>query len=67
MLSQAKELSDLPFFQNTEGGKNRVSDFLSKLFSGTLFADYDENGKMIKESAIPMDLRGESGVYIELG
>ena len=67
MLSLAKEISALPFFQNSEGGKNRVSVFLSKLFSGTLFADYDENGKMIKESAIPMDLRGESGVYIEWG
>ena len=41
--------------------------FLSKLFNGTLLAEHDENGKIIKDTVIKLDLRGEMGVAVEIG
>ncbi len=67
ILSFAKELSALPFFQNLKVENLSISQILSKIFNGTLFAEHDENGKIIKESVFPMDLRGELAVLIELG
>ncbi|MDD3417446.1 MAG: hypothetical protein PHY47_26225, partial [Lachnospiraceae bacterium] len=46
---------------------NSLSVFLSKLFNGTLLAKHDENGKILKDTVVKFDLRGELGVAIELG
>ena len=43
------------------------SVFLPKLFNGTLFAKYDETGKIIKGTEIKLDFRGELGAVAELG
>lgn len=67
MLALAKELSVLPIFKNMNVSDNSLSVFLSKLFNGTLLAKHDENGKIIKETVLKFDLRGELGVGIELG
>lgn len=67
ILSIAKELSVLPFFQNMKIGDNTLSVFLAKIFNGTLFAQRDKNGKIIKDTVIKLDLRGELGVVAELG
>lgn len=67
ILSLAKELSVLPFFRDMEVGEHGLSVFLSKLFNGTLLAQHDENGKIIKDTALKFDLRGEMGVVAELG
>lgn len=62
ILSLAKELSVLPPFKNINIGDLELSKFLSKLFNGTLYAKRDANGKIIKESVIPIDLRTELGI-----
>ena len=67
ILALVKELSVLPIFQNCKIGENNISVFLSKLFNGTLFAKHDEDGKIIKDTAVRFDLRGELGVAVELG
>lgn len=67
ILSLAKELSVLPFFRDMEVGEHGLSAFLSKLFNGTLLAQHDENGKILKDTALKFDLRGEMGVVAELG
>ena len=67
ILSLAKELSALPIFQNVKIGDNMLSIFLSKVFNGTIFAQHDENGKIIKDTVIQFDLRGELGAIAELG
>lgn len=67
ILSLAKEISALPFFRNIRIGDNALSAFLSKLFNGTIFAQRDENGKIIKDTVIKFDLRGELGAIAELG
>lgn len=71
ILSLLKELSALPIFNNfkNEDGVKEFSLWISKLFNGTLLAERDENGKIIKESAQMMkfDFRAELGVAYELG
>jgi hypothetical protein len=67
ILSLAKELSVLPGFIDLKIEDNSLSVFLSKLFNGTLFAQHDEKGKIIKDTAIRFDLRSELGVLVELG
>lgn len=67
ILSLAKELSVLPFFRDMEIGDNSLSVFISKLFNGTLLAQHDENGNIIKDSVLKFDLRGELGIAVELG
>lgn len=67
MLALAKEISILPIFKNMNVADNSLSVFISKLFNGTLLAKYDENGKIIRETILKFDLRGELGVGIELG
>lgn len=66
ILSLAKELSVLPFFKNISIGDNSLSVFLSKLFNGTLLAKHDDKGKILKDSILKFDLRGELGVGLEL-
>jgi hypothetical protein len=67
LLALAKELSVLPTFKNINVGDNSLSVFLSKLFNGTLLAKHDESGKIIRDTVLKFDLRGELGVGIELG
>lgn len=67
ILSLAKELATLPFIKELKVNDESLSVFLSKLFNGTLFAKHDENGKIIKETVVKFDFRGELGVAVELG
>ena len=62
ILSLAKELSALPIFKNMKIGDYKLSVFLSKVFNGTIFAQHDENGQIIKDTVIKFDLRGELGI-----
>lgn len=65
ILSLAKELSALPIFKNTEIGDQRLSVWISKLFNGTLLAERDADGKIIKQ--FRFDLRTEIGIGYEIG
>ena len=67
LLALAKELSVLPFFRELQIGEHGISLFLSKLFNGTLLAQHDENGQIIKDTVLKVDLRGELGIAVELG
>lgn len=67
LLSLAKELSALPLFKNVTTGDIPFSVMLSKLFNGTLLAQHDEAGNIIKDTALRLDLRGELGALAELG
>lgn len=67
ILSLAKELSVLPIFKNLKVEDNSLSVFLSKLFNGTLLAKHDENGKIIKDTVLKFDMRGELGIAVEFG
>ncbi|MGE4507077.1 MAG: hypothetical protein AB7D16_00430 [Eubacteriaceae bacterium] len=67
LLALAKELSVLPLFENIKVENNSLSVFLSKLFNGTLLAQKDEAGKIIKDTVLKFDLRGELGLGIEIG
>lgn len=66
ILSIAKEMSVIPFFKNFKKDDMLISLFLSKLFNGTLLAKHDENGKIIPDSIVKLDLRGEMGFVVEL-
>lgn len=67
ILSMAKELSSLPIFKDMQLGGKSVHTLLSQLFNGTLFAKRDANGKIIKDTVVKFDLRGELGAMAELG
>lgn len=67
LLSFAKKTATLPIFKNSETGENKFSIYISKLFNGTLLAEKDSNGKIIKETVKPFDFRSELGVFYELG
>ena len=67
ILSMAKELAALPLFKDIRVQDKSLSQFISKIFNGTLFAQYDEKGKIIKETVVKFDLRGELGLVAELG
>lgn len=62
LLALAKEISALPIFKNTDSAA-----FLMRVFNGTIFAQRDENGRLIRETAIRFDLRGELGALYEMG
>lgn len=66
ILSLAKEMSALPLFKSLNESENSISVFLSKLFNGTLFAKRDAAGKIIKDSVVRFDLRGEMGLGAEV-
>ena len=67
ILSLAKELSVLPLFKEMSVNDTSLSVFLPKLFNGTLLAEHDENGKIIKGTEFKLDFRGEFGAMSELG
>ena len=67
ILSLAKEISALPLFKDCKIDSYPLSVYISKLFNGTLLADHDENGKIIKDTVLQMDFRGELGSLAELG
>lgn len=67
ILATAKELSALPIFQNGQVAGMPVSKFLSKVFNGTIFAEHDDNQKIMKDTIIRFDLRGELGLAEEVG
>lgn len=59
ILSLAKELSSV--LPNKENG---VSNFISDLFTGALFADRDSDGNIIPYTNKPIDFRTEIGLAI---
>lgn len=70
ILSIVKLLSSTPIFNNKDQ-VNELSLKVSKLFNGTLLAERDANGKIIKGTdgkplIHQMDLRGELGVMHQL-
>lgn len=67
LLSLAKEISAIPCFRNAKIKGTDLSVYISKLFNGTAFAKYDENGKINKGTEIKFDFRGELGAVAELG
>ena len=67
ILSMAKELAALPLFKDIRVQDKSLSQFISKIFNGTLFAQYDEKGKIIKQTVVKFELRGELGLMAELG
>lgn len=67
LLSLAKELSATPLFRNISVGDVSLSEFLSKLFNGTLLAEHDASGRIIRGTQLRFDLRGELGALSELG
>ena len=67
ILSMAKEFATLSFARDLKVNDGSLSQFLSKAFNGTLFAKRDENGKIIKDSIVKLDLRGEMGAIIQVG
>ena len=67
ILSLAKELSVLPIFKNLKVEDKTLSVFISKLFNGTLLAQHDASGRIIKDTQLRFDLRTEIGLGIELG
>lgn len=67
ILSLAKELSVLPIFKKMSVNEYSLSEMLSKMFNGTLFAQHDKNEKIIKGTEIKLDFRGELGIAEALG
>lgn len=71
ILSLVKEMSSLPIFKDSEK-VNELRVNISKLFNGTLLAQRDGNGKIMKgPDGKPLierfDLRAEMGVAHEIG
>ncbi len=66
ILALAKELSVLPPFSliKLKNGNQdiTISQLISKIFNGTLFAKRDKNGKIIKDSVVGLDLRTGIGI-----
>ena len=67
ILSLAKEMATIPVFKNVKVGDYELSAFLSKVFNGTIFAKYDQEGKIIRDTVIQFDFRGELGATLQLG
>ena len=68
LVSFMKELSALPFFKETNNDAGMgFRLWVSKLFNGTLLADRDENGKILKGGQKRFDLRAEIGILEEIG
>lgn len=68
LVSFMKELSALPFFKETNSDAGMgFRLWVSKLFNGTLLADRDENGKILKGGQKRFDLRAEIGILEEIG
>lgn len=67
LVSFMKELSALPFFKDSGDGDMGFRLWVTKLFNGTLLANHDENGKIVKDSVRKFDLRTEIGILGEVG
>lgn len=68
LVSFMKELSALPFFKETNSDAGMgFRLWVSKLFNGTLLADRDENGKILKGGQKRFDLRAEIGILEGIG
>lgn len=67
LVSFMKEISVLPFFKNATEGDMGFRRWVSKLFNGTLLAEHDESGRIIKDTVRKFDLRTEIGLFGELG
>lgn len=69
IMSFLKELSSIPVVQKLTGadknGNNNFSVACSKLFTGTLLGDHDENGKILKDGQLRFDFRTELGIAHE--
>lgn len=64
IVSALKEISVLPFFRNIRADDMQFSQWISKLFNGTLLGKRGENGKPIP---LKFDLRTEIGIAHEIG
>jgi len=71
LLATFKEFASLPIIkditmnykkENRNDEEIDIATFVSKLFSGTYFAEYNENGKIIKGTPLKFDLRTEMGI-----
>lgn len=70
ILSFFKEMSSLPLINEIQvkyeyrgNEKNiRISALLQKIFDGTLFADHDDEGRIIRGTEKPLDFRTELGI-----
>lgn len=67
LVSFMKELSALPFFNDAGDGDMGFRLWVTKLFNGTLLAEHDESGRIIKDSVKKFDLRTEVGILGEIG
>ena len=68
LLSLAKELSSLPVFHSDDASApSAASVLLSKFFNGTISVQRGAQGHIIPDTVVPLDLRGELGVALELG
>lgn len=66
LLSMFKEIATLPFIRdlqiNYREKETNLSTMIQKIFDGTLFAEHDENGRIIKGTVKPLDFRAEIGL-----
>ncbi len=67
ILSLLKDASALPFFRETNSDEPGFRLWISRLFNGTLLANRDANGHIIKGTERRFDLRTEIGVLEEAG
>ena len=75
IMSLFKEVSSMPGIRSIAGVSNKntpnkesnynLSVVCSKMFNGTLFAKHDSDGKIVKGTQIPFDLRTEIGIVNE--
>lgn len=66
IVSLMKEMSALPLFQNKEIHGKEISVWISKIFNGTLFAEWGADGKINKDTVVKFDFRTELGVAHEI-
>lgn len=67
IVSLIKDASALPFFRDATGKEPGLRLWVSRLFNGTLLADHDENGRIVKGTVRRFDLRTEVGMLEEVG
>lgn len=67
IVSLIKDVSALPLFRGAAAEEPGLRLWVSKLFNGTLLADHDENGRIVKGTARKFDLRTEIGMLEEVG
>ena len=69
LMSFLKEISSLPLIRaltkDNENGNNNFSVVCSKLFTGTLLGEHDENGRIVKNGQLRFDFRTELGIAHE--